>query len=117
MLNPSRVEVAAPAPVMLVPIYIALATDKPPVRTTAAVPSAEASVELVNVTALLAVREVNAPVFAVEAPIGVLLIEPVVITAPVIVLLVRVSEPARVARVPVVGNVTLVLAVVVSVRV
>jgi hypothetical protein len=117
MLNPSRVEVPAPAPVILVPTYIALVTDKPPERITAAVVKLEASVAEVNVTAPEAARVVNAPVLVVEAPIGVLLILPVVIVAPVIVLLVNVSLPASVATVPVVGRVMLVLAVVVSVKV
>ena len=60
---------------------------------------------------------VNAPVDLVEAPIGVLSIEPPVIVAPWIVLLVNVSLPANVAKVPVVGSVTLVLPVVVKPRV
>jgi hypothetical protein len=87
MLNPSRVEVAAPAPVILA----------------------------ANVTLPEALIVVNAPVEAVDAPIGVLLIEPALMIAPVIVLLVSVSVPAKVARVPVVGNVTLVEAVAVKV--
>ena len=50
ILKPSSVDVAAPAPVKLVPIYIDLATDKPPDNTTGAVPRADASVVEVNVT-------------------------------------------------------------------
>lgn len=76
MLNPSRVEVAAPDPVILVPTYIALVTDKPPERTTAAVVKLEASVELVNVTKPFAAKVVNAPLDRVLLPIGVLLIVP-----------------------------------------
>jgi hypothetical protein len=117
MLKPSRVDVPAPAPVMLVPINIALATDKPPERTTAPLPTAEVSVVLVNVTAPEAARVVNAPVFAVVLPIGVLLIEPPVTVGDVNVLLVNVSAPSRVATVPVVGSVMLVFAVVVNVKV
>jgi len=96
ILNPSRVEVAAPAPVILVPINIALATDIPPDNTTAAVPRAEASVALVNVIA---------PEPAIVVPLN---------EETVIVLLLSDSVPARVARVPVVGRVTEVLAVVVK---
>jgi hypothetical protein len=92
-------------------------TPTPPVTTTVPVVELEEAVPAVNVTAPFAVSVVNAPLLAVEAPIGVLLMEPVVIVAPVIVLLVSVSEPAKVARVPVVGSVTLVLAEVVSVKV
>ena len=36
MLKPSRVEVAGPAPVILIPTYIDLVTARPPERTTAA---------------------------------------------------------------------------------
>jgi hypothetical protein len=97
MLNPSRVEVAAPAPVIFVPTKICLATDKPPDNTTAAVPRGPASVVEVNVTAPEAARVV---------PLKL---------EDVIVLFERLSVPAKVARVPVIGNVTLVLAVVVSV--
>jgi hypothetical protein len=77
MLKPSRVEVAAPAPVMLVPINIALAIDKPPDRTTAAVPTAEASVVLVNVAK---------PEPAIVVPLKL---------EDVIVLLLNDSEPAK----------------------
>ena len=105
MLNPSRVEVPAPAPVILVPTYIALVTDKPPERTTAAVVKLEASVAEVNVTAPEAARVVNAAVLGDDEPM----------LEPVIVLLLKVSVPAKVARVPVTGSVNVVLAVVVSV--
>jgi hypothetical protein len=104
MLNPSRVEVPAPAPVMLVPIYIALATDKPPDNTTAAVPTAEASVLLEKV----------ATPEAVKLPVNVPDNAPPLIVGDVKVLLVNVSVPANVASVPVVGRVTEVLAVVVT---
>jgi len=116
MLNPSRVEVPAPAPVILIPTNIDLATDRPPDNTAAAVPRAEASVVAVNVTAPEAARVVNAPVFVVEAPIGVLLILPVVITAPVIVLLVSVSVVARPTKVSVeVGSVNVPLLTIVAI--
>ena len=101
MLNPSKVEVAAPAPVILVPINIAYATDNPPDNTTAAVPRAEASVAEVSVTAPEAERVVAATDPAKEDP--------------VIVLLLNDSEPAKVARVPVVGRVTDVFPVAVNV--
>jgi hypothetical protein len=51
MLNPSRVEVAAPAPVMLVPTKIAPATPRPPAEiTTAPVLVLEEAVALEKVT-------------------------------------------------------------------
>lgn len=101
MLNPSSVDVVGPEPVMLVPMYIVLATESPPDKTTAAVPSAVASVTLVNVT-------------APEADNVVAATDPAKLDA-VIVLLLKASVPARVASVPVVGNVTFVAAVEVSV--
>jgi len=82
---------------MLVPTYIDLATDKPPDNTTGAVPRAEASVVEVNVT--LPEAETVVPLNDEE----------------VIVLLLSASDPAKVARVPLVGRVTEVLAVNVSV--
>jgi len=94
MLNPSRVEVAAPAPVILIPTYIDLVTAKPPDITTPAVVKLVASVELVKVTKPEALSVVAAT-------------EPAKLEA-VIVLLLNDSLPAKVARVPVVGSVTLV---------
>jgi len=72
---------------------------------------------LERVVAPLADNVVNAPVFGVVAPIVALLIEPPLTVGDVRVLLVRVSLPSNVARVPVVGSVILVFAVVVKVRV
>jgi hypothetical protein len=92
-------------------------TPTPPVTITAPLVELVEAVEEVNVVAPFEVKVVNAPVDLVEAPIVVLLIEPPVIVAPSMVLLVNVSVPAKVATVPVVGNVMLVLAVVVSVKV
>ena len=91
ILKPSRVDVPAPAPVIFVPTYIALVTAKPPERTTAAVVKLEASVEFVKV--------IN-PEPAIVVPLKL---------EEVIVLFERLSVPAKVARVPVVGNVTLYL--------
>ena len=87
---------------MLVPIYIALATDNPPLNTTGAEPNAVASVDDVNVT-LPDADSVDAET------------EPAKDEA-VIVLFDNASVPANVANVPVVGRVTLVTAVVVNVN-
>jgi MinD-like ATPase involved in chromosome partitioning or flagellar assembly len=106
MLNPSNVEVAAPAPVIFRPTYMLLVTDIPPERTTDAVVKLEASVTFVIVVRPEAVRVVNAAVLGLAEPMLEL----------VIVLLLIVSELDNVARVPVVGRVTLVAAVVVNVR-
>ena len=97
MLKPSIVEVAGPAPVILIPTKIVLATDKPPLNTTPAVPKAEASVVLVKVAK---------PEPAIVVPLK---------DDAVIVLLLNASVPAHVASVPVVGNVTAVIAVAVNV--
>jgi hypothetical protein len=97
MPKPSRVEVAAPAPVIFKPINIDLATDRPPDNTDAAAPRAVASVVEVNVTAPEAARVVPLKEEAV------------------IVLLLSASDPARVARVPVTGSVNEVFAVAVNV--
>ena len=98
-MNPSKDDVVTPEPVIFVPMYMAFATLNPPDNTTGAVPNAEASVVLVNVTVLFAAIVVNAPVLGLDDPM----------LEPVIVLVVNVSEPVNVANVPVVGNVTEVL--------
>ena len=104
MLNPSRVEVPAPAPVMLIPTYIDLARAKPPDIITPAA---------VVVVASVVLEKVATPE-AVKLPVNVPDNAPPLIVGEVKVLLVNVSEPANVARVPVVGRVTEVLAVVVT---
>ena len=90
---------AAPAPVKCVPTNICLVTARPPDNITAAVVRLEASVVFVNVDNPDAATVVPEKLDAV------------------IVLLLNDSVPAKVAKVPVVGSVTLVAPVVVKPRV
>jgi hypothetical protein len=107
--TPSAVEVEAVMPLTGRPVqFVNVPEDGVP--RTGAVSVGLVRVLFVNVSVVARPTKVSVEVGRVKVPVLVI----VEITGEVRVLLVNVSEPARVARVPVVGRVTLVFALVVK---